>query len=220
MPATSPAMPQIASEGPPPERHADRVVNDMIRWLAVETARSREAVVHVLAHSADGNPKAQGRLADRIRAAGNGVITQVGLESGKRGRYRLAYCYWAVWDPDRDCAVVGRDELSAGKLWLSYFLCQTTSKGGGKYSDVAAPALLVSHHALSRLAQRCGARTPLDLLGGMFSMWNAVGPRILDAPSTPWRVEIEGGATILVEAHARLEKTPVVVTVLDKDMAR
>ena len=32
----------------------------------------------------------------------------------------------------------------------------------------------VTHHALSRLAQRCGARTPADLLNGVGRMWNAV----------------------------------------------
>jgi hypothetical protein len=27
------SVPTIASEGPPPERHADRVVDEMVRWL-------------------------------------------------------------------------------------------------------------------------------------------------------------------------------------------
>jgi hypothetical protein len=89
------------------------------------------------------------------------------------------------------------------------------------------PLLLATHHALSRLAQRCGARAPADLLNGVGRMWNAVVDLInihghdgwLNPPSGKWLVEIEGGARVVFEPHERV-RTLVAKTTLGKDVSQ
>jgi hypothetical protein len=224
MPATSPATPQIASEGPPPERHADRVVDEISRWLIAGSARVRDDIYLMFkVGPSDGNPKAQARLAERLRRVGRGVITEVHLTPGKRGRFALTFAYWTGFDPERDKCVETADALPVGRVWLAYVIKRVKGEGGGQYSKAGGAAFLVTHHALSRLAQRCGARTPGDLIDGLTSMANGIVP-ILEAEagvprSGRWRVEIEGGATAVLEPH-KTQPVLVVVTVLDKDMAR
>jgi hypothetical protein len=152
----------VGAEGPP-ERHADRVVDEMSRLLVRGGAGIRDAVAVALNTGADGNPKAQARLAERIRRVGAGVVTRVDLVPGKRGGFTLSFCYWTGWNPERDDPIETSDALPAGRVWLAYWFADITGEGGGKYSNVSAPGFLVTHHALSRLAQRCGARTAADL---------------------------------------------------------
>jgi hypothetical protein len=77
--------PSIASEGSPLERHADRVVDEMIRWPIKENVHFLLPVAVALRTSADGNPKAQERMAGRIRYLGRDVFNGVWLNPGKRG---------------------------------------------------------------------------------------------------------------------------------------
>ena len=87
------------------------------------------------------------------------------------------------------------------------------------------PRLLATHHALSRLAQRCDARTLADLINGLGLMWRAAvdlnnahgNDGWLNPPSGQWRVEIKGGATVVLQPHERV-RTLVAVTILGKDM--
>ena len=65
-----PDWPTIRSEGPPPERHADRVISEMTRWMHDDLLKFGPWM-EALFKSADvGSPKAQQRLLDRLRKSG------------------------------------------------------------------------------------------------------------------------------------------------------
>jgi hypothetical protein len=219
------SIPSIASDGSPPERHADRVVDEMIRWLVKESARFRPPVAEALKTSADGNPKAQKRMAERIRNLGGGVFNGVWLNPGKRGRYMLTLAYWTGWHPEQDRPIEADDLLPTTKVWLAYWQTDLIGEGAGKRAERSMPRLLATHHALSRLAQRCDARTLVELINGLGLMWGAVLDLVnahgddgwLNPPSGQWRVEIKGGATVVLKPHERV-RTLVAVTILDKDM--
>ena len=55
----------IQSIGPPPERHADRVVAEMMRDLARKRATLWKAINEAIASSTDGGPRAQRKMAER-----------------------------------------------------------------------------------------------------------------------------------------------------------
>jgi hypothetical protein len=57
----------IHSIGPPPERHADRVVAAMLRQLAQTRAHLLPAILAAFANSSDGSPKAQRKLETRVK---------------------------------------------------------------------------------------------------------------------------------------------------------
>jgi len=76
-------MTAIQSVGPPPERHADRVVAEMMQELARNQSRLWDAVPEIVASSSDGSPRAQRKMEERIRRAG-ALATY--LSPGKRGR--------------------------------------------------------------------------------------------------------------------------------------
>jgi hypothetical protein len=44
------------------------------------------------------------------------------------------------------------------------FVCQSKNAGSERWN---LTSFLLTHHALQRLAERCGARMPLDLLGAV-----------------------------------------------------
>jgi hypothetical protein len=149
--------PEIQSAGPPPERHADRVVAEMLRHLTVQQIAMRAAVTGAICSSSDGSPRSQRKLAQRIERAGAFGIS---LEPGKRGQYTLGFVELVGWDPVRDGPVQPGDELPE-KPWLGYCVCVLKSRGRG-FGEVkyhARPILFMTHHALSRAAQRWGVRT-------------------------------------------------------------
>jgi hypothetical protein len=71
----------IQSIGPPPQQHADRIVAEMLRDLAGKRAQVELAIIAAIETSRDGNPKAQAKMAERIRRAG---AEYVSLQPGKR----------------------------------------------------------------------------------------------------------------------------------------
>src|SRR5262249_7914305 len=89
----------ILSIGPPPERHADRVVAAMLRQLAQTRAHLFPAICAALQSSSDGTPQAQRKLERRIKEAG--ALSTL-LTPGKRGRYTLHFCDCTGWDPARN----------------------------------------------------------------------------------------------------------------------
>lgn len=69
-----------------PARHAERVIAEMMRDLAAKRARILPAIERALRESKDGAPRAQQRMAERIRKAG---VLRVDLMTGKRGKYHM-----------------------------------------------------------------------------------------------------------------------------------
>jgi hypothetical protein len=78
----------ISSIGAPHAIHADRVVGNMMRHLSLRHAVLWELVDRITkgGYVRDGNPRAQGKLRDRIKATGASFVH---LEAGKRGKYKL-----------------------------------------------------------------------------------------------------------------------------------
>jgi hypothetical protein len=114
----------------------------------------------------DGNPKAQAKLADRIRAAAGRSVNGVWMFPGKRGQYELYVYDWVGWDHQRNDYITRRDELPA-QPWIVCEAVRLKGLGGGRHQADKAPIVFVSFHALQRLAERCNARTADDLLFGV-----------------------------------------------------
>jgi hypothetical protein len=213
----------IRSVGAPPEKHADRVVGEMMRYLAEQRARLWPAIQEVIARSKDGSPKAQRKMADRIRAAG---ATHTVLEPGKRGKYSLVIFDMAGWDPARDKEITLEDRCPE-RPWLAHWVSQIESSGNGrcKLEFGSAPIVFVTHHALSRAAQRLGARTVRDLVGvadvwiGASRLVNEKGiQEALEAPPGGWLVAIAkaGNAKVALQRHEK-RRALVAATVYDGD---
>jgi hypothetical protein len=212
----------------PPERHADRVTADMIRFLIAQRAGTNARVEAELVRSfgkRDGNPKAQEKFVERVRSAGGKTLLSVLLCPGKRGRYSMVIYDWVGFDPERNLTIQESD-VPPPKPWLA---CWTTlfSALDGKRDSATGAFLLVTHHALSRLAQRLGAREPDDLLAAVQVLGRAgiaqmhrdddgVGMQAwYNQP--PDRLPLLGGQAIIKKPGAL--GAPIVVTVLGPEMS-
>lgn len=204
------AVLQIESVGPPPERHADRVVAEMMRQLARDHSRLWDTIAKVAADSSDGSPRAQRKMEERIKRAG-ALTTE--LRPGKRGRYTLLIYDLTGYDQRRDAPIQLGDPVPE-RPWISCNLTALESKGGGK-NEVelsSRPILFITHHAMSRAAQRLGMRTTDHLITATTAIWNGALELIkeketveawLDAPPQGWRAPIElmGNATVVLKRH-------------------
>ena len=94
------SAPAIQSVGPPPERHADRVVAEMTRWLQAEAERHFPMIIAVLREPRPGNAKAQARHLARLRRAAGPMLLDAKLEPGTRGKYASTSSFSAT-TPDR-----------------------------------------------------------------------------------------------------------------------
>ena len=100
------SRPVIQSVGLPPEKHADRVVAEMLRFIAREqqARRARNRLVHKA--MSDWSPKAQARMVERIRRSGGPAVIDVKLTPGTRGRYLIEIYDWCVWDDERGIEIL------------------------------------------------------------------------------------------------------------------
>jgi hypothetical protein len=197
-----PSGPKILSAGPPPERHADRITAEMLRVLARQKATLGETLIETITDSKDGNPKAQQRMADRLRKAGASHVT---LEPGKRGRYKLSFYEQLGWDPIRD-AEIGPEDPIPEKPWVACYITSIDSKGRGltRMEDIhIAVVLFISHHVLSRAAQRSGLRTSEHLMDTVTMIWNAAAEfmnergweTFMNPPPAGHKVQLAGTTT-------------------------
>lgn len=164
-------MPTIKSIGLPPEKHADRVVAEMLRWTVAAQTKRWEKIQDILEKNKDGNPRAQARMVQRLKDAGGAFFSDVFLDPGKRGRYTIHVLDIAGWNPIKKKPIV-ETKMIPDKPWLSCNMTKIESKGRGVYDYKGATPLFVTHHAMSRLAQRFGARNPRDLLKGVHAIWD------------------------------------------------
>src|SRR6516165_10034349 len=91
-------IPVIASVGPPPEMHADRVVAEMLHWLVEIRAEMWKGFWRAVEIGSFGNPVGQQRAVDRMRRAGGRFLMQCHLEPAKRCRYTITIVELTVWD--------------------------------------------------------------------------------------------------------------------------
>jgi len=90
-------IPTINTAGAPPERHASRVVAEMVHWLYREERRLDDVICNQIKaiHGRLGTPKAQQKFVDRMHeACGSKGIVDLHLTPGKRGKFTIA---WATW---------------------------------------------------------------------------------------------------------------------------
>jgi len=192
----------------------------------------------------DGNPIGQKRMARRIKESGGRLLFDVILEPGKRGRYELILTECVGWN-----AATGTD-IRAGwnivnghadeddthaipeKPWLGCRISRIRSKGRGCYEVSRSTPLLITHHALSRLAQRCNAREAIDLVLAVDAIWLAYAEADLkaledgvdlDARSAGQRVNVKlpgdmGEAIAVLCPHDTKARTVVVATILSPGM--
>jgi hypothetical protein len=163
----------VQSVGAPPERHADRVIAAMLRDLAKRRARIAPAITSAIVNSKDGGPRAQQRMVERIHQAGAQFVH---LKPGTRGRYELTIIEVTGWNPIND-EEIGADDLIPAKPWLAVFATMMKGRDKAKRGAEAVksvPVLFVSHHALSRCAQRFALRTSEHIIATVAAIWNAV----------------------------------------------
>jgi hypothetical protein len=161
--------PRILSVGPPPERHAARVVAEMCHWLVDERQRLSLAMREALAASRSrlGSPKAQIRFVHRMRKAGGKALVDLQLTPGKQARFELIWVTWSVMGPDdRD---LRPGEPMPDKPLLSLDTACMTKK------DIDFRQVFVlTHHAMQRLAECGQLRNADDLLGAVADLWRAI----------------------------------------------
>jgi hypothetical protein len=204
--------PSIQTPGPPPERHADRLVAEMLRHLAVTRAQLTERISDAIIKSSDGSPKAQGKMLERIQRAG---ASYAKLSPGKRGRYSLCYFDWTGWDAARGVEIKLND-LIPPKPQIVCWLNSVRSNGQGRceVSFRGAPFLFITHHVLSRTAQRFGARTLDDLSAVVENLSSTTIKLFVDndlgfvgddrwakVPPMGWRIPLGGDAVVVLKKH-------------------
>jgi hypothetical protein len=207
--AQHPPAPAIQSQGPPPERHAARLVAEMCRWLAAEEPRLRARHVELLQGMGYklGNPKAQARFMKRLRhdpQMGPRLLA-IGLTPGKRGKCALQWLTWASVTPAGER--IGEGDRIPVAPWLTCLLQAIWIKD--RKASFCAPIVTFSHHAMQRLAERCDARTADDLLVALrdIALWLVSNPEAAEAPTL--RIPVRGGVAIVGDTpeHGLLVKT-------------
>lgn len=205
-------MNAFVSIGPPPERHADRVVGNMLREMATKRAEAWKRYYAILKHSSDGSPAAQRKIASRIWKAGACRVT---VETGKRGKYTLQFVDITGWNQFTDTEIKQGDPVPT-RPWLACFLNSIESLGNGRnrYNPISKPVVLIAHHALSRAAQRHGASSATHLTivaeniaeGALNFLVDKGWDDWLNAPPDGWRVPIgvNGSVTLVLKRHERV----------------
>jgi hypothetical protein len=216
-----PVMPVIQSVGPPPTLHAERVAAAMTRWLIEEQLKRIPVWRSIIKKRNDGNPQAQRKFVKRLSEAGGPIAFNIMLDAGKRGRYQLYIHRWAGWDNGVLLDSLDKNGKNGPPIperpWMAVLLQKIVSKGNGThlFDNEEAIVTLITHHALARLAERCHAREPKDLLTAANSMSLAVMegvPPTGDPPLEGWKIPFDTGVAVV-----RLDDTeqcPLVATVL------
>jgi len=194
--------PAIEASGLPPERHADRMVALMLRYLINEHAGAFRRVVAAIRPA--GSPKAQAHLLAAIRKACGQTLIESKLRSGTRGRFRIDLVDWCAWDEIHNHEIEPGDVIPP-KPWIA---CRWNIIEG-RCPTLLRPSyhlcLLITHHAFSRLAQRCGARTTDDLIAATRKLWLAHFDYIMNNQCKripdDTRIPVEGLCTAVIRDH-------------------
>src|SRR5262245_45559980 len=216
-------FPIIQSLGSPPEKHADRIVAEMLKLIVAAQATCWPAIRTAL-KTADGNPAAQERMHRKLKAAVSSLLGSK-LMPGKRGRYHLSFLLLAGWNAERKTLIDAGDPIPE-KPWIVLSNIWIESRGRFRYITKAHYSLFITHHALSRLAQRCDVRTIDAVYDAVLRIVNRYMAWCADNDNQPPRdgdrlkVELPhgmGNAICTLCNHADYETSAVVVTLWRED---
>jgi hypothetical protein len=216
--------PQINSVGPPPDLHARRVINEMMQHLSEQAARLRDVLQGAIATSADGSPRAQARLQERLRNAGSVLgrrVVATSLRSGKRGKFELLLHFWSGWDRAHDREILIGDKVPP-KPWIVLWHTEVVGSGNYYVTWHRAPIVFVSCHVLVRMAQRGGLRTIDDMLTALArialssaELFKSKGcEQALCPPPSGWHVPLVNDVKLVLRRHHE-KMCLVATTVLD-----
>jgi hypothetical protein len=202
--------PQIQSIGVPSDQHAERIMAEMAKYLALEGEKLTDFASLSKAFKAnDAKPEGQIKIAHMVAdAIGPLCIDIPFIETGARGKYKFALLCLSVKGP-----------YTAKPIVSLYLNCFRSFGNGHQVRDsFLEPCFDISNHALSRLAQRVGVRTLDDLLSVLREMAKNVVETLLEKEDTQeWRVELDDGFSAILKRDPN-NNTPTVITVLDKEM--
>jgi len=212
-------MINISSVGPPPERHADRVIAAMLREAAELHVKLQDEIGRALVAFSAGSPRGQRKIARRLRESG--ATFYVHLNPGKRGKYKLTFMDITGWNPHGGehgtGAWIGPDDFIPERPWLAVWTNQIVSRGNYRVDPKCAVLLLVTHHVLSRAAQRLNVRTPQDMLNATFAFVAGIlefidkqdwqGPM----PANGWRIPCTLGTMVVKRDDAKRRFVAVTV---------
>jgi hypothetical protein len=202
--------PSITSIGLPPEKHADRVVAGMMRIMARDRARCWPKIQEVIQEriGKDGNRCGQEKLLKRLKEVLSGFLLYSDLTPGKRGRFTIFLVVLDAWDAERRDLIRENDRIPE-KPWLALSVIRIVGKGHRKYDQDGSFTMFITHHSLSRLTQRCGARTLKEVFGSVRAIARAHCVKRLDTsfqPDGAYYLHVDlpyglGGATCAIEPY-------------------
>jgi hypothetical protein len=192
----------------------------MMRHFARQHASLWSTIDDIVSRSTGGNEKAQRKIADRITRAG---ARNAHLTPGKRGQFELVFYDFSGWDPRLDIEIQANDEVPE-RPWIACNLIILSSQGRGRnlIEGKSRPVVLISHHAISRTAQRLGLRTNNHLMIAVKAIWNTTIKLInekrskawSDVPAAGWRAPLDDKSVVVLQRHYRREKILVAATVI------
>ena len=195
------------------------MVARMLQQLAEQQAQRYQLITALIASSKGGTPKAQQKLAARLEQAG---ALFVGLKRGKRGKFTLSFLELLGWDPDQDRLISPKlPGPRPEKPWLACYA--NLLEGRGTHTKHSL-LVLITHHVLSRAAQRFGDRTPDDLIktakiiaiaAGKLADKNGLQQAIDRVPPDGHRIQVECELTVgtyaVTVVLTRHDKRPALV---------
>jgi hypothetical protein len=208
---THAARPVIQTEGAPPDRHAERVITEMMAWMEgrQQALMLRDVAAAIGSWRDMDSPEGQQKAAQRLREDCAGFVFSVDLTPNTRGRFRLAYSAWMVTVGQR--LAVNRIEFHADKDFQRM-----------PDFNVRIP-MQVTHHACVRLAQRANVKTVRQMIHALQMLWDAARPMLAEPrehratpPEAGWIVPLQNGSFMVVTINKGGEL--IVKTVLSPDM--
>jgi hypothetical protein len=134
----------------------------MLRFIVQARTHFWPGLQEIIHSESDGNPKAQARLLRKIEKACGRFLCDSNLKAGKRGRYEIDLLLVEGWDAETR-TIVADEEAIPERPWLALTATRLRGTGHRAYEQNTDILIFVTHHALSRLAQRCDARTVVEI---------------------------------------------------------
>jgi hypothetical protein len=193
----------------------------MMQQMAKQHAELWAAVDAILKdpYCRDSNRRAQAELEARINKLG----VRTTLKPGKRGRYELYIYSLAGWDPTRDAVIEPGDPIpEKPQICVLFHVVYGEGRGLVNHTNFPPP-LFLTHHCLSRSAQRWGVRTVGDLSAVIEKIINVAlghiikvsGVAQIDTPPAGVRLPMPGSDSRIVVNKHETRQALVVTTVLD-----